>query len=134
MFLYQLNLPEKMAFLQLARELVIVDDGRIDDDEMSMLMMMSNEMQISINDVFSVEFSLDRLVKQFKDKRSQKICVAELIILAFANNDYHPEQNILIQALMDVFDITNEEIIELEEWVKELSIVYKDGIKLIEKL
>ncbi len=134
MFLYQLNLPEKMAFLQLAKELVIVDDGQIDDDEMEMLIMMSNEMQISVNDVFSIEFSLERLAKQFIDKRSQKICITELIILAFANHHYHPEQNVLILALMDTFNMEKENIIEIEVWVEKLSKIYQDGQIIIDTL
>jgi hypothetical protein len=133
MFLYQLNLPEKMAFLQLAKELVIVDDNKIDSEEMSMLILMCNEMQISINDVYSIEFSLELLAKQFKDDISQRICITELILLAYSNGNYHPSQNILISSLQNIFNFEESEINQIESWVTKLSSIFKEGIQLIER-
>ena len=132
MFLYQLNLPEKMAFLQLAKKLVIVDDNKIDSEEISMLILMCNEMQISINDVYCIEFSIEKLSELFKDKISQKICITELMLLSYSNGSYHPSQNILISSLQNKFDMDITEISQIELWVKKLSSVFKEGIKLIE--
>lgn len=132
MFLYQLNLPEKMAFLQLAKELIIMDDNHTDEDEMSMLVLMCNEMQISMNDILSIEFSVEQLSKQFKHIESQKICILELIVLAYSNHEYHPMQNSLISSLQNLFDIKVDEIDKMENWVKKLSSVYAEGIELIE--
>jgi len=131
-FLYQLNLPEKMAFLQLGKEIVLIDDSHIDSDEMSMLILMCNEMQISLNDVFSIEFSIEQLARQFKDNISQKICITELMILAYSNGNYHPSQNELICSLQNLFNISNKELSEIEEWVKKLSTVYTEGVALLE--
>lgn len=134
MFLYELNLIEKAAFLQLAKELVVIDDGVIDENEMNMLMIMANEMQISVSENLSLDFNLQQLAKSFKDKKAQKICLIELIALAFANDDYHPEQNSLIKALMNEFSIQIEEIDEMEQWVEKMIVLHRHGQTLIERI
>ncbi len=134
MFLYELNLIEKTAFLQLAKELVIIDDSVIDEEEMNMLIIMANEMQISVSENLSLDFNLHQLSKSFKDKKTQKICLIELIALAFANDEYHPEQNSLIKALMNEFNIDTEEMEEMEQWVEKMTIWYKQGQNMIERI
>jgi hypothetical protein len=98
-----------------------------------MLILMCNEMQISINDVYSIEFSLELLAKQFKDDISQRICITELILLAYSNGNYHPSQNILISSLQNIFNLDISEISQIESWVMKLSSVFKEGIQLIER-
>ena len=105
----------------------------MDEDEFSILLLMCNEMQISINDVYSIDFSLEQLAKQFKDRVSQKICMVELIVLAYANHEYHPSQNELIISLQNIFNFEVNEIEKMEEWVAKLSKVYREGIDILEE-
>ncbi|PLW80584.1 hypothetical protein C0585_01805 [Candidatus Woesearchaeota archaeon] len=130
MFLFQLNLPEKMAFIYLAKKMVTVDDGIVDDYERHLLDIMSNEMQISVND-HSIVFDLEKLASEFQSEFSRKICLVELLSLALVNEDYNQKQKDLLLGLCNFFDISKNNFSELESWVLKMMNLYKEGIELI---
>ena len=131
MFLYQLSLTEKMAFVQLAKEMVTVDDGKIDEDEYGLINIMANEMQVAVDNVLSIEFNLNQLAGTFKTAVSQRICLAELLSLAFVNSEFHEKQKMLIDALSNHFAFDSEEVDALKEWVQDAMRVAQKGSELV---
>ena len=131
MFLYNLNLPEKMAFMQLAKHIVVLDDNKIDESEAHILTLMGNEMGISINDSLSIDFDLDQLADAFKSKTTRKICLLELISLAISNSDYDKKQSSLIESLASRFDMIEDEIVEIKTFIEKATAIFEEGKKLI---
>ena len=132
MFLYSLNLTEKMAFMQLAKHIVVVDDNKIDEKEAKILTLMGNEMGISLNDSLNIDFDLDQLADAFKTRATRRICLLELISLAMTNSDYDKKQSSLIDSLASRFDILDEEISQFKNWIEKAHAVFKEGEKIIE--
>jgi hypothetical protein len=133
MFLYQLNTLEKMAFVQLAKEIVTVDDGKIDEYEYNLLTVMSNEMQIPVESALSIEFNIDQLAGKFQSDISKRICFAELYSLAIANNEYHEKQEIILDALIIRFGFNSNEVAQIKDWVQKALDLSNNGIKLMTK-
>jgi len=119
MFLYQLNLMEKMAFVQLAKEMVTVDDGKIDAREYGLINVMANEMQVAVESVLSIEFNLEQLAGEFKSTQTKRICIAELLSLALVNSEFHEKQKLLLDGLVHLFGMDTDELNEIETWVRE---------------
>ena len=134
MFLYQLNLMEKMAFVQLAKEMVTIDDGKIDDQEYELISIMANEMQVAVDSVLSIEFNLKQLSEEFKSPQSKRICIVELLSLALINSEFHEKQKLLLKSLTNLFRIDNDEVNKIETWVKEIMECTKLGMELINGL
>jgi hypothetical protein len=129
MFLYQLNLMEKMAFVQLAKAMVTVDDGKIDDHEYGLISVMANEMQVPVDSAFSIEFNLEQLAGEFKSEQSRRICYAELLSLALINSEFHEKQRLLLDSLRDIFELDDVE--DIEAWVQDMMTCSARGMALI---
>jgi hypothetical protein len=122
---------EKMAFAQLAKEIVTVDDGKIDEYEFNLLTVMSNEMQIPVESNLSIEFNIDQLAGKFKTEISKRICFAELYSLALANSEYHEKQEIILDALLLRFGLTGDEVSQIKDWVQNAMDISDKGMKLM---
>ena len=131
MFLYQFNLMEKMAFVQLAKEMVTVDDGKIDEREYGLINVMANEMQVAIESALSIEFDLEQLAGEFKSPQSKRICIAELLSLALVNSAFHEKQKLLLDSLVNLFEMDLEELNEIKAWVRESMDCSVRGTELI---
>ena len=131
MFLYQLSLMEKMAFVQLAKEMVTVDDDKIDSHEFGLVSVMANEMQVSVDSVLSIEFDLKQLSRAFESSQAKRICIAELLSLALVNKKFHERQKMLLDSLVDFFEMNVDELAEIEAWVNESMACSVRGTKLI---
>ncbi|MDD2601017.1 MAG: hypothetical protein PHO37_17630 [Kiritimatiellae bacterium] len=131
MFLYQLGLTEKMAFVQLAKMMVTVDDGKIDDRECNLINVMANEMQVSVDSILSIEFNLEQLAGQFKSEPSKRICLMELLSLALVNSEFHEKQKLLLDGLTNIFGISTRELANIDTWVREIMECTNRGLALI---
>ncbi len=131
MFLYQLNLMEKMAFVQLAKEMVTVDDGKIDEHEYGLISIMANEMQVAVESVLSIEFNLEQLAGEFRTSQTKRICIAELLSLALVNSEFHEKQKLLLNGLVNLFGMNTDELGEIEVWVQESMDCSTRGTELI---
>ncbi|MGE4319554.1 MAG: hypothetical protein AB7E96_11720 [Deferribacterales bacterium] len=132
MFLADLGLSEKLAFVQLSNEMVTVDDGKVDVKEDDMIYSMLNEMQLTKSDVVSIEFNLDQLADRFKSGRAKRICIAELYSLTFCHEKIHQKQQHLLDSLALFFEISSQEVDKIKNWVERSMELMHEGFSLME--
>ena len=131
MFLHQLNMKERLAFIQIGRHLVLVDDQKMDDLEMELMTAMANEMQVSINDSLTLEFDLERLAGTFKDEQAKRICFMELHSIGLVNRKNDPSQDRFVHTVGDLMGLTHDEMDEMEDWVEKMMVLTAEGQQLV---
>lgn len=131
MFLYGFDMMEKMAFVQLAREMATVDDAKVDENERTLLYVMANEMQVPMDNFLSIEFNLEQLAEKFKTDTSKRVCLSELYSIAMANRELHEKQKIMLDALVVHFGIEAEEVQAIKDWVSKAMALNKEGMELM---
>jgi len=133
MFLNQLSLPQKLAFLQLAHQIVLVDDGKIDELEGNMLSLMAKEAEISLDEIQGKEFSFEGLAGAFNDISSKNICLLELIGIAYSNREFHENQKDFAEKLAKIFGFEESHLSDLHNWVVAMMNLYDNVNELIQK-
>lgn len=131
MFLAELKITEKLAFIQLAKEIATVDDNQIDSFEQKMLNTMLNEMQLQKDNSLSIDFDLKVLAGAFTSVQTMRICLIELYSLTLVNNNFNEKQEHLLESLAHEFAINEREFKKLKEWVDEAMEMTNTGMKLI---
>ncbi len=133
MFLNQLSHPQKLAFLQLAHEIVLVDDGKIDEFEGNMLSLMAKEAEVSLDDIQGRGFNFEELAGQFNDIPSKNICLLELIGIAYSNREFHENQKEFAGKLAKIFGFNEAHLSDLHNWVVAMMNLYDNVNDLIRK-
>ncbi len=62
---------------------------------------------------------MEVLAKPFDTRRSQSILLMELISLAYADTEFSEKEKKVLRALALIFDISEEDATEMENWVLE---------------
>lgn len=132
MFLEELSLKEKKAFLEVADKLISVDNIKA-NEELNMLLQYRNEMNLNEKEYKIGELTLESSVKQLKklDNVMKKKVFFELIALAMCDNNYSIEEKNYIIELQKTFSIDNDKAREFEKCVKDINIIYKKLGELI---
>jgi len=124
MFLQDLSNTEKVAFIGLAKQLVLAD-GSLNTEEELLLNQMLKEMQLTGEEA-PKDTNLDFLANEFTTLKSKTICLIELIALGYANMEYHDLEKEFVNELASRFGISLEKTIEIESWVvKQLAHLYE---------
>lgn len=112
MFLHHLNDRQASVFLFLA-ERVVMADGKIKYQELAKV---SSFLRQINPEIVRMECSFGELPGVF-DSRKARICtMLELILLAFADNDYVSSEDDLINRLGRSLEISNDEMARMKEW------------------
>lgn len=131
MFLNRLKKEEKKAFLQLAHH-VARSDGDFNDNEELIIEKYCMEMQIE-NVLFNEEsFDIYNVLDNFKTNRSKKIVILELMALIYSDNYLHEEERVVLEKILEEFDLSYSLSIVYTEWAKTMLSLYKQGNALIE--
>jgi hypothetical protein len=133
MFLAQLSHPQKVAFLQLAHEIVLVDDGKIDEFEGNMLSLMAKEAEIPLDEIQEKGFDFDESASKFNDILSKNICLLELIGIAYSNREFHENQKDFVGKLAKIFGSDETHVSDLHNWVVAMLNLYDKVQELIQK-
>lgn len=125
MFLANLTEKQKPAFLSLAYALILAD-GILSDDEISMVEQYKLEMALTIN-LEELQGETEQAVCVFKTASMtvKKKVIFELIALAYADNDYAIEENHLLSEIVESFGMDSSFLDECRMYVEKLTDLYK---------
>ena len=130
MWLYSLSNDQRHALLRLAHN-VIVSDGLLDPNEEDMLFELKREMALS--DVGEVEYlELDGIQNVFQDRRSRIIVVINLLKLSYVDGAFEIEEECLLKEIARTFDITDQDFLLLDNWVRRLTALEDEVTALFE--
>jgi len=118
MFLSILNQQQQETFLNLAHS-VVVSDGDLTTEENVMLLEMRREMDL-VSTAKAHYVDVDGAEKIFDTKRSRVVTLISLIRLAYADGAFEVEEKSFIGSLCKLFDISNQELSLIENWVRRL--------------
>ena len=105
MLLMKLQAKEKFSFLQLAHYLARIDN-KYGQKEEEIILEYCAEMGIENLDSFDFEnFSLDKILNDFKSETSKKIVILELMILIHIDHTFNLNEKKLIQRISESFGI-----------------------------
>ena len=130
MWLSSLSNDQRHALLRLAHN-VIVSDGLLDPNEEDMLFELKREMALS--DVGEVEYlELDGIHNVFQDRRSRIIVVINLLKLSYVDGAFEIEEECLLKEIARTFDITDQDFLLLDNWVRRLTALEDEVTALFE--
>lgn len=125
MLLMQLETKEKFSFLQLAHYLARIDKN-FGEKEEEIILEYCSEMGIDNIDIFDEDsFCLEKVLNDFKSKKSQKIVLLELMILIHIDNNFDINEKEFIKNICDKFDISLEDADDFSQWGKSVAMLYQ---------
>ena len=125
MLLMKLQSKEKFSFLQLAHYLARVDN-KYGKREEEIILEYCVEMGIENLDSFDFEnFSLEKILKDFKSESSKKIVILELMILIHIDHTFNLNEKILIQRISESFGINIDDVNDYSQWGKSVAMLYE---------
>jgi len=104
MFLNRLSQEEKKAFLELAYYMAKVDDNFMDEQK-EIISQYCFEMSIDDINFDENKFDLLKVLKHFKNPKSQKIVLLEIMALVYADNILHPKEQEVLEIMCKEFGL-----------------------------
>ncbi|HEU4580035.1 MAG TPA: TerB family tellurite resistance protein [Polyangiaceae bacterium] len=121
MFLFHLSRDERRAFVGLAKHLIAAD-AREQPDEIGVLRLMERELGIPVAELPATPPRADVLAT-FSSKASRVAVLMELLTLAYADGEPHPEEMELLKTVAAGLQIPELRLLEMEDWiVRQLSL------------
>lgn len=121
MFLAELETEEKEAFLELA-SLISLIDGDLSIYEIPIIKEYQKETGL---ENYSIKgLPMEEILARFKNERTKKIVLTEILRLIFADGVYHDEEKKSVQIIKNYFGFDQDEYNSYKDWVmkiKELS-------------
>jgi len=130
MVLYRLNEEEKKAFLELAHYLARVDNNFM-DKEKEIIKQYCIEMNIQDIEYDKNKFDLNKTLQKFKNPKSQKIVLLEIMALIYADNILHPAEKRVLNVMCKEFNINPLMANIYGEWSKAMMALYLQAESLI---
>jgi uncharacterized tellurite resistance protein B-like protein len=115
MFLFHLTLPERRAFVGLAKHLVIADD-REGSAETEALQRVADELGIVVSNVPAM-LPTSEVLDTFVSTASKATVVLELLALAYADELPHPNEMEMLKSVALGLGISELRLLEMENWV-----------------
>lgn len=130
MFLASLSYKQRKVFLGLAKEILTIDDGVMDNREEDYLRSLCSEMSLSFNDELMVQKS--EIKDYFNEIESKKILLLELVALGHSNKEYHEAQDKYTDEICNLVNIPIEELREIESLLEQYNKIQNKFIEFIE--
>ena len=125
MLLMKLQSREKFSFLQLAHYLARIDN-KFGVREEEIILEYCVEMGIENLDSFDLEnFSLEKILKDFKSESSKKIVILELMILIHIDHSFNLNEKKIIQRISENFGIDVTDVNDYSQWGKSVAMLYE---------
>lgn len=118
MWLSALRPEQREALLGLAHN-IIVSDGLLDPNEEGMLDQFKRDMELHPS-VESDYLELDGIERIFDTRKSRVIALLNLIRLSYADGAQEIEEECLLKEISRTFQVSNEEFLLLDNWVRRL--------------
>ena len=128
MFLNNLTLEQKKAFLSVAMK-IMKADGRLDARERDMVEGMRYEMGLWNETVLPKGF-LEELVKPFDTRKSRIILLLESIALAYSDDDFADEEKKILRQMAILFEFNEEEATKIEGWVLRFRTLQQEAVEM----
>lgn len=129
MFLNQLRPSEKLAFLQLAHQVINADGARA-EVETRLLEAMGHEMNFAF-DSEELNAAFEIAVARFQTPVSRRIALMELLSLSYADREFAESERALINRLAQSFGVDAAELARLEDWVRRMMDLTLEGQRLL---
>ncbi|MDD2887148.1 MAG: TerB family tellurite resistance protein [Aliarcobacter sp.] len=121
----KLESKEKFSFLQLAHYLARIDN-KYGKQEEEIILEYCTEMGIENLDSFDFDnFSLDKILKDFKSESSKRIVILELMILIHIDHTFNLNEKKLIQKISESFGIDISDVNDYSQWGKSVAMLYE---------
>ena len=121
----KLQSKEKFSFLQLAHYLARIDN-KYGQKEEEIILEYCTEMGIENLDNFDFDnFSLEKILNDFKSEASKKIVILELMILIHIDHSFNLNEKKLIQKISDSFGINIDDVNDYSQWGKSVAMLYE---------
>ncbi len=125
MLLMKLESKEKFSFLQLAHYLARIDN-KYGKQEEEIILEYCTEMGIENLDSFDFDnFSLDKILNDFKSESSKRIVILELMILIHIDHTFNLNEKKLIQKISESFGIDIDDVNDYSQWGKSVAMLYE---------
>lgn len=118
MWLSALQPDQRKALLGLAHN-VVVSDGLLDPNEEGMLEEFKREMELNPN-VEAEYLELSGIEQTFDSRKSRFIALLNLLRLSYADGAFEIEEECLLKEVSQVFGVSDEEFLLLDNWVRRL--------------
>ena len=132
MYLMKLENNEKFAFLKLAYYMANID-GELDLEEINVIEEYCAEMGLEDVEIDLNDFDLDKVLKEIKTPKSQKIALLELMILVHSDDKFHKFENKVISDIARFYNIPQHTIDTYSQWGKMASALFLQGELFIEE-
>ncbi|OIK17263.1 hypothetical protein BIV60_00130 [Bacillus sp. MUM 116] len=122
MFLAELALEEREAFLELANLIAAIDGNRSVFED-SILNKYQKEMDLKEYQL--KDLTLEEILKKFKSERAKNIVLTELFQLIYADGVFHNQESESIKKIKEHFGFDSNEFSSFKDWIdkiKELSV------------
>ena len=130
MFLNRLHTEEKKAFLELAHY-VANSDNNLSKEEEKIIEKYSLEMQIEPIEFDKDNFDIYTTLSKFQFDKSKKIALLEILALIYADDFMHEEERVVLERMMQEFDINPNLVVIYKEWAKSMLSLFTQGNALI---
>ena len=127
MFLSELTELQKIAFHNIAKQLIFSDEI-LDMNEARLLTILESEMDFSGREIPAIE-NLDESLSVFDTKKSKAIAVLELLNLAIIDDDFNTDESVFIQKIADSLKISPMDYTEMKWWAKKKADLDKEAQK-----
>ena len=128
MFLNQLNLEERKAFIELAYYSANINND-FAEEQKYFIEIYKQEAEIQYYDIENHDFN--EMTSKFKNKKSKNIVVLEITALIHSDKKVTIEESDLLKELQKKLDFTDEEMKTAENWVKNYFDLLEKGYKFI---
>ena len=134
MFLKALSNEEKKSFLDLALRIAKSDED-FSVEERGMIEEYKYEMNLDYDpeSTYLEKEPLD-LIEDFSDSEPATIkkIFIELIGLIMADEKFVESEKAIIKEFMERYNLTDDYLKNVQDWVKKLNVLYQEGVQLIE--
>lgn len=108
---------------------VVVSDGLLDPNEEGMLNEFRAEMELASVEVEYLE--LDGIGAIFSDREARVIAILNLLKLSYADGAFEIEEECLLKEICRTFELSDEEFMLLDNWVRRLNTLEYEAKNLI---
>lgn len=125
---------EKDAFIKLLLYLARID-GELSKEEITAIQQICLELGLDFPHIFEgkepIVLNLEEILQQISSPLSKRVIILELVKLAHADKNYTDSEHKSIQYIANILGVSEEKIVEIEEWVQEGVVWFDNGIKII---
>jgi tellurite resistance protein len=128
-WLVNLTTTQREALLGLAHN-VVVSDGLLDPNEEGMLKDFKREMGVSAN-IEPEYLELEGIGQIFESRQARVIAIINLLRVSYADGAFEIEEECLLREITQAFEISAQDFLLLDNWVRRLLALEEEAQVLI---